>query len=165
MSKVIPAPPFKQLSGKISQHSDTMIITNSFTGESFSRRIGKRDLENHPVTNREKELHSKMHDGIMAYHNLKDNVEGYATFLETFRQAQKEGYVGNAYQYFMHLYMTEGKNTKALKYAKQHSSESDFVKGLQMCDTQADAINILVSFIDKLGYHSLVQTYKQKFQK
>lgn len=165
MSKVRVAEPFEILSGKISQDSDMMIVTNSRTMKASTRRIGKRNLDKHPVTNREKELHSKMHDGIMAYHNLKDNVEGYAMFLETFRQAQQEGYVGNAYQYFMHLYLTEGKNTKALKVAKQHSRESDFVKGLQMCDTQADAINILVSFIDKLGYHSLVQTYKEKFSK
>ena len=76
MSKVRVAEPFKILSGKISQHSDMMIVTNSLTEEAHTRRIGKRDVAKHPVTEREKELHSKMHDGIMAYHNLKDNVEG-----------------------------------------------------------------------------------------
>ena len=59
--------------------------------------------------------------------------------------------------------MTEGKNTKALKDAKKHSHESDFVKGLQLCQTQAEAIRLLVTFIDTLGYHSLAQTYRQQF--
>lgn len=163
MSKVKPKEPAKTLSGKLSQDSSVMFVTNAQTNEVFTRAIGKRDLDKHPVTEREKELHSKMRDGITAYHNLKDNIEGYAAFLETFRQAQKEGYIGNAYQYFMHLYMTEGKNTKALKVAKKHSRESDFVEGLQLCQTQAEAIRLLVSFIDTLGYHSLAQTYRQNF--
>ena len=140
-----------------------MFVTNSQTEEVSTRVIGERDLQKHPVTNREKELHSKMHDGIMAYHALKDNMEGYAAFLEQFNKAKQQGYIGNAYHYFLHLYMTEGKNSRTIKIAKKHSREADFVKGLQMCNTQAEAMNLLVTFIDILGYHTLAQAYKQKF--
>lgn len=105
-----------------------------------------------------------MRDGVKAYHALKDNIEGYAQFLEQFKTAAKEGYIGNAYQYFMHLYMSEGKNTAALKVAKKHRREADFVKGLQMCTTQAQANELLVNFIDTLGYHTLAQTYKHKLE-
>lgn len=53
-------------------------------------------------------------------------------------------------------------NSQTIKIAKKHSREEDFVKALQLCNTQTEALNLLVTFIDTLGYHSLAQTYKQK---
>lgn len=161
MSKIKPIQSIKTLSGKIAQNSDMMFVTNSQTEEVPTWIIGQRDLQKHPVTNREKELHSKMHDGIMAYHALKDNMESYAAFLEQFNKAKQQGYNGNAYHYFLHLYMPEGKNSQTIKIAKKHSREKDFVKALQLCTTQAEALTLLVTFIDTLGYHSLAQTYNQ----
>lgn len=161
--KVKPIRMIKALSGKMSQDSDMMYVTNSISEEVFTRVIGQRDLQKHPVTDREKELHSKMHDGITAYHALKNNIEGYAAFLEQFNKAKQSGYKGNVYHYFLHLYMTEGKNSRTIKIAKKHSREEDFVKALQMCNAQPEAVNLLVTFIDTLGYHSLAQTYNQKF--
>lgn len=163
MPKVKPISLIKSLSGKTAQDSDMMFVTNSQTEEVSTRVIGQRNLQKHPVTDREKELHSKMHDGIMVYHALKDNIEGYAAFLEQFNKAKQQGYNNNAYHYFLHLYMTEGKNSQTIKIAKKHSREEDFVKALQLCNTQTEALNLFITFIDTLGYHSLTQAYKQKF--
>lgn len=54
MSKVKPNGHVKTLSGKISKNSSMMFVTNSQTEEVFTRVIGERDLEKHPVTERER---------------------------------------------------------------------------------------------------------------
>jgi len=161
MAKIRPIAGVQSMSGKIKSNSDFMYITKQNTQETFSRVIGKRDKEKHPVRDNEVKTHTKMQEATAAYHELKQNIEQYRQFKEQYAEAVKEGWYSDLYRYFLHLWMDEGKNSVTLKIAKSKSSEETYVKGMQRCQTIVEADRLLVDFVEKLGYKQLAGAYKE----
>jgi len=161
MAKIRPIAGVQSMSGKVKSDSDMMYITKEKTQETFSRVIGKRDTDAHPVTDEEVRTHIKMQEGTAAYHELKQDIEQFREFQNRYQEAVKEGWHSDIYRYFMHLWMNEGKNSVTIKIAKSGSSEETYVKGMQKCNNIDEADRLLVEFIEKLGYKKLAGAYKK----
>jgi len=162
MSKIDPIYQIKAMHGKVDSKSDTAFVTNSSSGQVSTRRyVNKRDLDKHPVTAREKETNQKMQNLVAEYQRIKSDPEAYAQLMAERNNAPIELQSDNLYRYFMKTRMDEGKNSVTLKIAKSKSSEETYVKGMQRCQTIAEADRLLVDFIEKLGYNHLAQAYKE----
>jgi len=161
MAKIRPMEGIQSMSGKVKSKGDMMFITKQNTGDTFSRVIGKRDKEKHPVRDNEVKTHTKMQEATAAYHELKQDIEQYKQFKEQYEEAVKKGWHSDLYRYFLHLWMDEGKNSVTLKIAKSKSSESTYVEGMQRCQTIDEADRLLVDFVEKLGYKKLAEAYKE----
>lgn len=160
MARIKPRDMIEELHGKVDSNSDTMFVTNSKTKTISTRKIGVRDTDKHPVTEREVETHTKMHQATKAYHELKQHSEEYQKFLVEYENAVKEGWHSDAYRYFLHQWLGEGKNSVTLKIAKSKSSEESYVEGMSRCQNRDEADRLLLEFVDQLGYHKLVEAYK-----
>lgn len=161
MAKIRPIAGVQSMSGKVKTNSDTMFITKQGTGDTFSRVIGKRDKEAHPVTDREVETHKKVQDVVAEYQRIKADPEAFAQLVEERYGAPIECQCANTYLYFLKTRMDEGKNSVTLKIAKSKSSEDSYVKGMQRCQTIDEADRLLVDFVEKLGYKNLAGAYKE----
>lgn len=161
MAKIRPTHYIESMSGKVDSKSDKMFITKQKTGETFSRVIGKRDKEKHPVTENEVATHKKMHDATVAYHEIKQHPEQYQQLVQHYEEAKAQGFQQDIYRYFLHEFLNEGKNSVTLKIAKSKSSEETYIQGMQRCQNREEADRLLVDFVAKLGYKKLAQAYNQ----
>lgn len=160
MAKIKPTDGIKSMSGKVRTDSDMMYITKQGTEETFSRVIGKRDKEAHPITEREIETHKKLQDAVAEYQRIKADPEAFSQLVEERNNAPAERRCANTYLYFLKTRLDEGKNSVTLKIAKSKSSEESYVKGMLRCQNRDEADRLLLEFVDQLGYHKLVEAYK-----
>ncbi len=165
MAKIKPIDGVKSMSGKVKTNSDMMYITKQGTEDTFSRVIGKRDKEAHPVTNREIETHKKVQEVVAEYQRIKADPEAFARLVAERYSAPIELQCANTYLYFLKSRMDEGKNSVTLKIAKSKSSEESYVKGMLRCQNREEADRLLVDFVETLGYKKLVQAYKNVINK
>ena len=161
MAKIDPKEPVKEIHGKTETKGNMMFVTNSMSGQISTRKIGKRDTEAHPVTEREIATHTKMHDATAAYHELKQHPEQYQQLVQHYQEAKAQGFQQDIYRYFLHEFLDEGKNSVTLKIAKSKSSEETYVQGMQRCQNREEADRLLVDFVAKLGYKKLAQAYNK----
>lgn len=160
MAKIRPMDGVHSMSGKVKTDGDMMFITKSRTGDTFTRVIGKRDKEQHPVTANETATHNKMHDATAAYHEIKQHPEQYQQLVQHYQEAKAQGFQQDIYRYFLHEFLDEGKNSVTLKIAKSKSNEDSYVEGMLRCQNREEADRLLVDFVEKLGYKKLAQAYK-----
>lgn len=160
MAKIRPSDGIVAIHGKIKADSDIAFVTNSRSGQVSTRRIAERDLEMHPVTAREKETNNKMREWVAEYRAIKSDMGAYAQLVEERKNAPIELQSDNVYHYFLKTRMDEGKNSVTLKIAKSKSSEESYVAGMSRCQNRDEADRLLLEFVDKLGYHKLVEAYK-----
>ena len=160
MAKVKPIDGVQSMSGKVKTNSKMMFITKQGTEETFTRVIGKRNKEAHPVTEREKETHKKVQNIVAEYQRIKADPEAFAQLVAERHNAPIDIQCANTYLYFLKTRMDEGKNSVTLKIAKSKSSEDSYVKGMLRCQTVEEADRLLVDFVERLGYKKLAQAYK-----
>jgi len=161
MAKIDPAYLIQAMHGKVHNHSETMFVTNSSSGQVSTRMIGKRNKDKHPVTDQEVRVHTKMQTLVAEYQRIKSAPEAYAQLVLERNNAPKELQSDNAYHYFLKTRMDEGKNSVTLKIAKSKSSEATYVEGMQRCQTIDEADRLLIDFVEKLGYKKLAKAYKE----
>lgn len=165
MARITPIKLVTGIHGKLSSDSEYSIVTNSYNGNLSTRKIGNRDKEAHPVTEREVDTHTKLQEATAAYHKLKQAPEQYQQFLQQYEAAKAKGLKKDAYRYFLHLYLDEGKNSVSIRIAKTKSNEASYARGMTKCQTVEEADKLLVKFVEKLGYKELAEAYKQVVQK
>lgn len=162
MSQILPKQPIAEISGKMSSTSQTAFRTNTKSKKIFTQHIGDRDYAAHPVTDGERRTHAKMQQCVAEYKALKQDLDAWALFQQQYQTACQQGYEGNAYNFFLHERLNEGKNTLTIKIAKGHNSEASFVDAMHKCENDDQANALLLQFVDKIGYHALADAYRHR---
>lgn len=161
MAKVKPIGIIQSMSGKSATGSDIAYTTKKSTGDTFTKKIGQRDFEQHPVTDREIATHQKMHDATAAYHEIKQHPEQYQQLVQHYQEAKAKGFQQDIYRFFLHEFLDEGKNSIVTKIAKSKSSEDSFAAGMLRCHNREEADKLLLEFIRTLGYNKLADAYEK----
>jgi len=152
--------PVKSASGKMSGDSNMMFVTHKKTEKTSTRVIGKRDMEKHPVTEREQETQVKMSEVVAEYKRIKDNPEAFEQLKREYEQASEEMKGNSVYHYFLKTRMNEGKNSVTRKIARKGSNVDSYVEGMKKCQSVEEADRLLLDFVETLGYKELGEAYR-----